>query len=139
MTRPNTCPRNLYVFGGVGYVALANRYPVPYDARADHVGNKFILVAIPNKQHWTGATPPVQFIDLLRPLCRKFDFVLRHPGGPKQAYDASFALLVETRQQRRRILAQVAARALHLPLLIQRRVVSLPVPPDYASIVRRRL
>ena len=90
VARANAAGVDLEIFVGIGDVAFAGSDPVADYAGADHVGDEFVLAAIPGKKDRAGAAAAVEFgygieffggADLFRPAERRWaraDGPLRH-------------------------------------------------------------
>src|ERR1700694_1465895 len=52
---PNLLTVYLYIFVRIGNVAFAGTDPVAHYSGADHIGNKPVARAVPDKEHRTGA------------------------------------------------------------------------------------
>ena len=86
-------------------------------ARAQHVGNQFVALAIPHKQSRTGAAAAVDLGDVLLPVARDIDFVLQHAGRPQHAHDVSFFRVAKADHEVGRILPEISVRSGNLKLL----------------------
>src|ERR1700740_99951 len=139
IARAHAAGVDLQIFVWIGNVAFTGRDPVADDARPNHVGNEFILMTVPGKQNRAGAAAAIEFADAVFLFGNQIDFVLWNTGGPKQAHDFDVMLGAEAGEHRRSVLAKIAGRALHFPLLIKRTGVNLDLGADRAFVVVQRL
>ena len=108
---------DLDVFDGAGDVALVGADPVSDDAGAEHVGDEFVALAVPDEEGGAGAAAAVDFEVVLLLVAGDLDFVLQHSGGPEHAHDVGFFGLAEADGEIRRVLAKVAVGAVDLEFL----------------------
>ena len=102
---PNHVAIDLDVFDGAGDVALVGTDPVSDDAGAEHVGDEFVALAVPDEEGGAGAAAAVDFEVVLLLVAGDLDFVLQHSGGPEHAHDVGFFGLAEADGEIRRVLA----------------------------------
>ena len=77
-------------------------------ARADHVGDELVFLAIPCKQRRARAATAVELEERRRFVRRHVDLVLQHTGGPQHADDVGVVVLAQSGQNFRRPLAKIA-------------------------------
>jgi hypothetical protein len=80
-------PIDLDVLRRAWHVALVGIDPMSDDARADHVPDKFVVAAVPDKQRGTRAAAAIEFEIRDFAITRDFDFILQHAGRPEHAHD----------------------------------------------------
>ena len=130
---------DLDVFDRPRDVALPRPNPVSDHARAQHVGNQFVALAIPNKQRWTRTAAAVDLEKILLPVARNIDFVLQHARRPQHAHDVSFFRVAEPDHDVGRILPQVSGRTGDLKLLPVSAREHFNLRPDGALVVSQSL
>src|ERR1700685_2645313 len=114
---PNYFPINLDVLHRPRNIALIETYPMTHHDRAQHVGHKFVALAIPHKQCRTRTAAPVEFEKILLLVTRNLNFILQHAGRPQHAHDVGFFGVTKPYREVRRILSQISIRAVNLKLL----------------------
>src|SRR5260370_8957785 len=130
---------DLQIFVWIGNVAFTGRDPVTDYAGTNHVGDEFILMAVPGKQNGAGTAAAVEFADAVFLFGDEVDFVLRNACWPEQTHDFDVMLGAEPGEDGRSVLATIARRALHFPLLVQRAGVNFDLGADAAFVVVQRL
>ena len=110
---------DLHPLVGIGRVLRGRRNPVADDARADHIGDELVLLAIPREQRRTRTAAPVEFQERHRLVHRDVDLVLQHAGRPQHAHDVGVGVLAKSGENLRWPLAQIACAAGDFELLPQ--------------------
>ena len=105
------------------------------DAGADHVGDEFVFVAVPGKEHGAGAAAAIEFGDGLIFFGSEIYFVLRDAGGPEETDDFGVFFVFESGEDGGRVLAEIAGGAGDFPLLIERAGVDFDFCADGAFVV----
>ena len=106
-----------------------------YNAWPDHVGNKFVFVPVPRKQHRTRTTTPIQLTDTVFLFRSQTDFILRHTRGPQQPHYFRAVLRAKSSENRRRILSEISGSARNFPFLIKRPRVHFHFRADSVFVV----
>src|SRR5262249_13103741 len=98
------------IFGRIRNIRFARRDPVTDDAWADHVGDEFVVFAVPNPHDRARAAPPVDFTNEVTAGRCKLNLILHDTGRPQKSHDVSFTRLIEARDDFPRILSQISRR-----------------------------
>ena len=91
--------------------------PVPDHARAQHVGDELVALAIPDKQRGTRTAAAVDLQEVLLLVAGDLNFVLQHAGGPQHADDVGFLGIAQADDDVGGILSEIAVRSVDLKLL----------------------
>ena len=137
VARANAAGVDFEIFVGIGDVALAGSDPVADYAGANHVGDEFVLAAIPGKEDRAGTAAAVEFGYGIEFFGGEIYFVLRNAGGPEQTDHFDIFFGAEAGENGIGILAEIAGGCRRLPISdrARRRRASTFVPmPDLLSL-----
>ena len=85
--------------------------------RADRVGHKLVLMAVPHKQHRAGTASAVGLFHGNHWRVRQIDFVLQHAGGPQDAQQVNALRIAQSGQNLWRTLRLIPRGPGQFPLL----------------------
>src|ERR1017187_7774221 len=130
-------------FGRTSNVALDVVFsgcdPVSNHARAQHVADELVFVAVPSEKRRTGTAAAVHFQKILTLVGGDFDFILQYAGRPQHADDVGNFRLPKTDGQVGRVLSEVAGRSIHFKLLPQASGEDFHLRADGALVVVQSL
>ena len=86
-------------------------------AGAEHVADKFVMLAIPDEQRRAGTAAAVDLRYSCSLLAGDFDFVLQNAGGPEHADDVGLLWLGRGRRRVGGVLAEIAGRSVDFEFL----------------------
>ena len=108
-SRNATCDALTFRYSsGSGTSRWPGRDPVADDAGADHVGEKFIALAIPDEDDGAGTAAAIDFRNFLTHPSSNFYFILQHAGRPKHAHHIRFGFRAQPNVKIERPLAQIS-------------------------------
>ncbi len=87
MPRLDMLTFNLYIFRRVRNVAFSWPDPMTYNAGAQHVSNKTIVLTVPDPEHRTRAATAVNLGDFWRAVGGNLSFILDNTLRPKRTHD----------------------------------------------------
>ena len=102
---------NLDVLGRARDVALVRADPVSNDARAEHVADELVMMAIPDEERGTGAAAAIDLEIFLLAVASDFDFILNHAGGPDHAHDVGLFRVAKSDDDVGGVLSEIAGRS----------------------------
>src|SRR5438477_2073786 len=135
----NRIARHLYVFRGPRNVALVWPNPVTDHARAQHVSNQLVVLAVPGEKCRTGTAAAIHFKKTVLLQARDLNLVLYDSGRPEHAHHVGFPGLTQRDNEVRRVLSQIAGRSRNLELLAIRPSENLDFGADRTLVVRQAL
>ncbi len=109
--------RNLDVLNRSRNVALVRADPVADHARAQHVGDEFVALAVPDEQRRTRTAAAVDLEEVLLLVAGDLNFVFQHARGPQHADDVGLLGVAQADDDVGGVLSQVAVGAVDFELL----------------------